>query len=96
MRKPIAGAITPPDWTSADVYAMRALRTGTASEAQQKRALDWIIQLAARTYDVSYSPASDRDTSFAEGRRFVGLQIVKLLNMPAELFTKGSKPHDGG
>lgn len=94
-RKPLpAGALTPAVWSDADCYAFKALAAGNASEAQQRRALAWLINDAARTYDVSFSPASDRETSFAEGRRFVGLQVVKLLNMPAELI-KG-KPQNGG
>ena len=91
-----AGALTPAEWSDADVYAIKALAAGNANEAQQRRALDWIIKAAARTYDVSYSPASDRETSFAEGRRFVGLQVVKLVNMPAEFIKTGRKPNDGG
>ena len=89
-RKPVPPAISPAEWSEYDALAIKALRAGNANEAQQKRALDWIVQHAAKTYDVSFSPVSDRETSFAEGRRFVGLQIVKLVNMPAELF-KGRK-----
>lgn len=86
--KRIAGALTPPDYSKADVYALKALAAGNASEGQQKRALAWIINHAARTYDVSFSLASDRETSFSEGRRFVGLQMVKLVNLPAELLQR--------
>lgn len=93
-RKPIAAALAPAAWTPAVAYALKALAAGNANEGQQRRALDWIIQQAAKTYDVSFSPVSDRETSFAEGRRFVGLQVVKLLNLPADMI-KGN-PHDGG
>lgn len=47
----------------------------------QQRALRWIIERAAGTYDQSFTPDSPRLTDFAEGRRFVGLQIVKLLKI---------------
>jgi hypothetical protein len=30
---------------------------------------------------LSYRPQSERDTSFAEGKRFVGMQIVKQLKL---------------
>ena len=90
-RKPVSPAIAPAEWSEHDAYAIKALVTGTANEGQQKRAINWIISAAAKTYDVSFSPVSDRETSFAEGRRFVGLQVVKLINMPAELL-KGRKP----
>lgn len=96
MARPVSPAIAPPEWSDADVYALKALQQGNANEAQQRRALVWIITGAARTYDVSFHPASDRETSFAEGRRFVGLQIVKLLNLPVEFIKTGPKPNDGG
>ena len=66
----------------ADATAIQALVDGRADSHQQKRAIDWIIKIAAGTYDQSYRPDSDRDTAFAEGRRFVGLTIVKatILN----------------
>lgn len=94
-RKPVTAALAPGDWTPVDAFAVRALAAGNATDVQQRRALDWIIRAAAKTYDASFSPVSDRETSFAEGRRYVGLQIVKLLNLPVEII-KGNKPHDGG
>lgn len=69
----------PPPWETADVEAFQALQRGDASAHLQKRALDWLIQKAAGTYELSFAPADDRLTSFAEGRRFVGLQVVKML-----------------
>lgn len=78
----------PVPYEDLDAYALRALAKGEANEWQQKRTLDWIIRQAADTYGLSYRPESDRDTAFAEGRRFVGLQIVKLLNLPASVLGK--------
>lgn len=77
----------PPDWELADATAMQALHAGSADADQQKRAFDWIINKAAGTYDVSYRPDSDQ-TSFAEGRRFVGLQIVKLVKINVSAMRK--------
>jgi hypothetical protein len=71
----------PPSYEFADVSALKGLANGTASPEQQQRALKWIIENACATYELSYRPTSDRDTSFAEGRRFVGLQIVKALHI---------------
>ncbi len=78
----------PPEYDVADVHAVRALETGNANPDQQKRALGWIIRNGCGTYDLSFRPESDRETSFAEGRRFVGLMIVKLLNMPANVLAQ--------
>lgn len=81
-------AYEPADYGLADVLAIKALATGTANEDQQKRALDWVINHACAAYDLSYRPDGDggsRDTDFAEGRRFAGLQVVKLANLPAKI-----------
>ena len=56
--------------------AIKALAEGTAAPDQQQMALSWIINELCATYDLSYRPDSDRDTIFAEGKRFVGLQLV--------------------
>lgn len=66
----------------ADEYALRALQTGTATSDQQRRALKWIVEQAAGSYDQPFRPGADgdRDTAFACGRMFVGQQIVHLLN----------------
>lgn len=56
---------------------------GDATKDQQQRALKFVIESLAGTYEVSYRPGAEgaRDTDFAEGRRFVGLQIVKMLKL---------------
>jgi hypothetical protein len=63
--------------------ALKALDAGIASAGQQTVALRWIVEVAAGTYDMSYRPGADgqRDTDFAEGRRFVGNSIVKQLKL---------------
>lgn len=81
MRRPDSAPWKPPQYEEADAHAFRALHAGTATPEQQRRALDFIIDSLAGTYDLSYRPSSDRDTAFAEGRRFVGLQIVKFLQI---------------
>ena len=74
------GAYLPPAWEVADASALQALANGTADDVQQQRAIKWLIELAAGTYEFHYYP-SDRDTAFALGRAFVGQQIVKLLKI---------------
>jgi hypothetical protein len=69
-------------------YALRAVSEGNASEFQQVQAMRWIIETAAMTYDLTYMPDSARDSDFAQGRRFVGLQIVKLLNLSPQQLEK--------
>ena len=46
--------------------------------------MQYIIQVLCATYDMSYRPGGEegrRDTDFAEGKRSVGNQIVKLLKV---------------
>jgi len=69
-----------------DVAAFQALERGDATEDQQKRALQWIIESGAMTYQDVYSMSSDRDTAFMNGRRFVGLRIIKLLKLNLRVF----------
>lgn len=81
-RKTGAKPHNPSPCSSYDVYAMKALAAGSASESQQKRALNWILNQCCGVPDNTYYPESERDTVFASGKRFVGLEIVALINMP--------------
>lgn len=83
----------PVECSDAEHAALRAWHAGTASPDQMRRAIDWIIVKAAGTYELSFRPGADgeRDTAFAEGRRFVGLQIVKQLNTFRTTAPKGAK-----
>lgn len=76
----------PPDWEKADAYAFQALARGDCPPHLQQRALKFVIEQLAGTYDQSFRPESERATAFAEGRRFVGLQLVKLLKVNLENF----------
>ena len=81
----------PPEYELSDVCALKGLANGTATPEQQQQALKWIIERACATYELSYRPTSDRDTTFAEGRRFVGLQIVKALHLDLEMLKRANK-----
>jgi hypothetical protein len=70
-----------PYFKKADAAAIQALERGNASEAQQKRALAWIVNSACLTYDFCDKPESERLAAVFDGRRFAGLQIVKLLKV---------------
>lgn len=71
-----------------DGYALQALARGDASADQQKRALRLIIEDISGYYRLSYDPQSERQTSFAEGRRSVGHVIVGLLKLNLGLVKK--------
>lgn len=69
-----------------DVAAIQALEKGDASPEQQKRALQWVIECGAMTYQDVYSRDSEQDTAFMNGRRFVGLRVIKLLKLNLRAF----------
>lgn len=82
MRKPPE---VPPPWLPAtydehDVLAIQALVAGTANDQQQKRVFRYIVETVCGAYDLSYRP-NERDTAFAEGKRYVGLTLVKLARL---------------
>lgn len=65
----------------ADVSALFAVSQGVANEDQQKRAIVAIHRIAV-TGDLEYRPddlGGDRDSAFAGGKRYVGLQLNKLI-----------------
>jgi hypothetical protein len=67
--------------TKSQHSAIKAMARGDADAYQQQRFLDWLIESACGTYDVSFIPDDDsgRLTSFKEGRRFVGLQLIGFI-----------------
>lgn len=80
MPKKDARPFLPAPYDEATTGAIKALAAGNANEGQQQRALKWIIETLCGTYDLSFRP-DDRETVFAEGKRFVGMQIVKQMKL---------------
>lgn len=77
----------PVPFGQADAAALRALAAGLADRDQQMRALRWIVEEAAAVYQPTHYPQND-DRCFANGRRSVGLRLVAIINMPADLLAK--------
>lgn len=80
MKKEIPPAYSLPKTSNAVTLAIQALDRGEATPDQQKRALNWIIMEVSGRNDQSYRP-DPYETAFAEGRRFVGNQIYKELQV---------------
>ena len=83
----IPAAYAPAGWELPDAAAIQACIDGKATPEQQKRAIDWIVYRAACTDDVEYRP-EERDHVFASGRRFVGLQIRKMMGLNLSVLRK--------
>ena len=91
-----AGQKSPPpflrcEWDLPTAAAVQALSAGTATPEQQKDFLNWLVNQACATYDISFQLEGDRETAFAEGRRFVGTQVVKLLKLSLNVFRKAKQ-----
>lgn len=77
-------------WEAADydekvVYAVRALSLGEALPHQQQLVWEWLGYITGAGdghQDLSFRPGPDgqRATDFAEGKRWVGLHIRKMLH----------------
>ena len=80
----------PAAYDIADVAAVQALQRGDATPDQMQRALRWIIETCAGTYDMSFRPGDggSRETDFAEGKRHVGNQIIKLSKINTAILRK--------
>ena len=72
------------DYIKADVRAVKALAEGQASGEMQKRAFQWILRKASAAQDVSFRPGEPDVTAYLEGRRSVGLAMLKLLSIDPE------------
>jgi hypothetical protein len=84
----------PPSVTVAEVAALKAVAACNASPEQQKRAMDFIIERVAGTYEEVYCPGEtgNRDTAYALGKRRVGTYIVSLLNADIRRFKSDQSP----
>ncbi len=78
-------------YDDAEVEAVKAVAKGNASPGQQQLAMQWIVHKAARTYDEPFMPGQGDLTIHLMGRRNVGLQIMKLVNVPVKKLVPARK-----
>ena len=95
-KAPPGAAWAPAPYEPADIAAVQALAKGEGTSDQQIRVLKWIVETVAGTYDQSFRPDSERDTAFAEGKRWVGNQIVKLSRVALSRIRGGDKFSEQG
>ena len=74
----------PPDYDDQVIWAVRAFFQGEATQSQQMTVRDYLMYVTGASEewaDLSYRPGEDgrRATDFAEGKRFSGLMLRKLL-----------------
>ena len=91
MPKPIIAKknpLQPPDYDKVDVQAIKALARGEANADQQRLALNFIVNGLSCAFDQSFRPGQPDLTAFAEGKRFVGLQLDKLIRINPAIMDK--------
>lgn len=82
-----------PEWhlpnpENADVFALQAVAKGTANAGQQQRAWMFIMNFLCDPDGMTFWPGGEdgrRVSDFAEGRRWVGLQLRRLERMRPEM-----------
>lgn len=87
---PAENVVVPAPYGMPEASAWKALAVGTATKDQQLLAVRWLLEGACALFDLQYRPgeAGRRDTDFALGKRYVGLQVVKLINIDLEALRK--------
>lgn len=69
-----------PDYTEAEIQALRAVQRGDADSRQQALFFDYLIR-AAGTHDEVYRPSDSHATAFAAGKRWVGTNLIWMLRV---------------
>jgi endonuclease/exonuclease/phosphatase family metal-dependent hydrolase len=72
-----------PRLADADIFALQAVAGGEANAAQQQRAWDCVVRTLCEADRMTFWPGHDgrRATDFAEGKRWVGLQLRRIEKM---------------
>lgn len=84
----------PTPYDTREAAAFQALQAGKANDYQQQLALKWLIEKCCGTYETQYFADNPRNTDFALGKRWVGQQLVKLLNLKLGLIKKDQEETD--
>lgn len=92
--KPKRNPYEPVDYDEHVVMAFISFRSGTANQGQQDTVWQWLQYVCGvgEYTDLSFRPGGsegERDTAFAEGKRFCGLQMMKLLHPDVLEVVKG-------
>ena len=64
-----------------DIGAAKAMLAGEATPEQQKRFMAWLVNNACGYNEAAWEPDNSHATSFEAGRRYVGIQIIKLTKL---------------
>jgi len=68
-------------WTRVNAADLQALQRGDATDIQQKRALNFLINEVCALPYLARNPKSQSDTDFALGKQSVAHFIVRLMRL---------------
>lgn len=88
----------PADYDSRVVTGVKALAEGKASEVQQKEVLTWIVRELGQWQASEFIAGGDegrRASDFLSGRRWVAVQIQKMVDMPNKVLDALRKKEKG-
>ena len=73
-----------PQIEDADIFALQAVAKGIANNAQQQRVYEYVVRTLCETDRMTFWPGGEdgkRATDFAEGKRWVGVQLRRIEKM---------------
>lgn len=71
----------------ADIFAIQAVAKGIANDIQQTRAFEYIVHALCEIDRMSFYPGAEngrRASDFAEGKRWVGIQLRRIEKLRPE------------
>jgi len=89
----------PAEYDSAIVTAVQHLVAGTCEPQLQQKFIDWLIHECCDTYGMSFRPddKGGHDAMvFAEAKRYVGNQVVKMLQLKPAVVAGDDDPKEQG
>lgn len=69
----------PAVWDADDVQGVKRMAE------QHPKAMRFVIEQVCGTYDETYFPDSERNSAYAQGKRKVGMELVKFINLPSSV-----------
>lgn len=70
-----------PEFEPKHVGAVKALKMGNATEHQQQLLWNFLMMDICKMGSLSYRSASDSDSTFAEGKKYVGYVLQKMTEL---------------
>ena len=76
----------PADIDLPTLVALKAFAAGEANGDQQKRVYKWLVEEVGMYGASEFDPDSERNSSFAGGRRYTARQIAGYVALPLDKF----------